>query len=259
MKKIVLEGQIVNGFKIIKELGRIRLTNKNKYLWVECKECKKEFETSATSIKKIKSCGCKPIKVTADLKKEINGFKILKDLGYSNGSRRCISICKVCGKKYEVDPNKLQYRKHCGCLKKGTKISKYAKTHRRLLNIYFHMRQRCYQKDNQDYYLYGERGIKICDEWLTHVDVFCEWALANGYEDSLTIDRINSKGDYKPTNCRWADPATQARNTSRNVLTMELADRMRMDGEFMTVIELSLKYNVSIGTVQNVLRNKSWY
>lgn len=259
MKKTIISG-IINGFKIIKDLGVIRPTNKNKYLLVECKECKREFETSATSINRIKSCGCIKYSQAEPLESEINGFKIIKDLGWikEKKTRKAIVECKVCKREYEVAVRQLIHRKHCGCIIKGKVPSKYRKTHERLLHSYFHMRARCYNKNNKDYYLYGEKGIKVCDEWLAHPDVFCEWSLANGYQDSLTIDRINSKGDYEPNNCRWADAATQSRNTSRQVLTMELANQMRKDKEHMTSIELSLKYNVCIATVYNVINNKSW-
>jgi transcription elongation factor Elf1 len=258
MPKAIILPETVNGFKIIKELGRCRAGNKNKYLLVNCKGCGKEFETSITSINKIKSCGCKPIRLAKELENEINGFKIVKDLGYSNGSRRAIAICKVCQKEYEVDPNKLIYRKNCGCIKNGSRASDYASSHPRLIQTYKHMMSRCYKENNKCYYLYGERGIKVCDDWKGKPNNFCKWALINGYKDNLSIDRINSNGNYEPNNCRWADAKTQSRNTSRNVLTMELANKIREDKFNMSSIDLSLKYNVSLGTIWNVLKNKSW-
>ena len=55
-------------------------------------------------------------------------------------------------------------------------------------------------------------GIIICPEWLNNRVLFFEWALQNGYDDSLTIDRIDSYGNYEPSNCRWVDKTTQSRN-----------------------------------------------
>jgi hypothetical protein len=257
----------INGFKIIKDLGRCREGNKNRYALVKCKGCQKDFETSLTSINKIKSCGCKPHVTAKELPAEINGFKILKDLGYSNGSRYAIAICRICQKEYKVDPNKLMTRKHCGCIKHGSRVSKYTKEYKRLLNIYFKMRSRCYNKKCKDYYLYGEKGIKICDEWLVHVDVFCEWSLSNGYKDNLSIDRIDSSGNYEPNNCRWADEKMQARNTNRNVLTMELARQIRKESEILRSMDftvrhnvkgLSSKFKVSKGTIMAVIYNRIW-
>lgn len=193
-----------------------------------------------------------------EIQKVINGFVIIEDFGYINGSRRAIVICKVCKENYEVDPNKLIYRKHCGCIRRGTRVSKYYKSHARLVNCYKHMMARCYNKNNKDYYNYGEKGIRVCREWKNKVDNFCEWALVNGYEDVFTIDRIDNKKGYSPSNCQWSDAKKQGRNTSRNVLTMELAEKMREDKENMTYHQLANKYNVSYGTVAAVVTYRVW-
>lgn len=58
---------------------------------------------------------------------------------------------------------------------------------------------------------YADRGIRVCDEWRDFV-AFRDWALANGYRDDLSIDRIDNDGDYEPGNCRWATVAEQNRN-----------------------------------------------
>jgi hypothetical protein len=85
----------------------------------------------------------------------------------------------------------------------------------RLYAIYKDMKRRCHSpkdKRKTGYAKYGAVGIKICDEWLNDRTVFFEWALKNGYQDDLTIDRINSYGNYEPSNCRWVDKTTQSRN-----------------------------------------------
>lgn len=75
------------------------------------------------------------------------------------------------------------------------------------------MKRRCNDPNNKFYYSYGARGIAICDEWATY-KTFEEWALNNGYDDTLSIDRINNDRGYSPDNCRWVDKYTQARNRS---------------------------------------------
>ena len=73
----------------------------------------------------------------------------------------------------------------------------------RLYRIYWNMKSRCYNPKHNRFYRYGARGIRICQEWLDDFQAFYDWAMANGYQDDLTIDRIDSDKNYEPSNCQW--------------------------------------------------------
>lgn len=99
----------------------------------------------------------------------------------------------------------------------GRKNRKHGLTGKRLSNILHSMKQRCFYKKGINYSSYGGRGITICDEWLKDSRIFFEWALNNGYDDSLSIERIDVNGNYCPENCKWVSLKSQARN-KRNTL-----------------------------------------
>lgn len=113
--------------------------------------------------------------------------------------------------------------KSCGCLKKEQdKINLGApiihnQSNSRIYHIWQHMKARCKNQNNPRYARYGGRGIKVCEEWENSFESFWEWSRTHGYEDDLTIDRINNDGNYEPSNCRWIPFADQSRNRSTNI------------------------------------------
>lgn len=154
-------------------------------------------------------------------------------------------VCRCdCGKLFIANMSDVMKKKcgtrSCGCMK-GDIISRKNSTKRskniRLYKIYDSMKQRCSNPNNHAYKDYGGRGITVCVDWRKSYDSFYEWALSNGYDDTLTIERIDVNGDYEPSNCKWATRKEQGSNR-RNSLKFEI------NGRKMTVKEISKSYNI---------------
>jgi hypothetical protein len=101
--------------------------------------------------------------------------------------------------------------KSCGCLRKEL-LTKHGMRNHKLYGVIYGMIKRCTNPNNKDFPLYGGRGIKVCEEWTNDRVSFFNWALANGYEAGLTIDRIDNNRGYEPSNCRWVTMKVQNRN-----------------------------------------------
>ena len=85
----------------------------------------------------------------------------------------------------------------------------------RLYRIWSNIKTRCYNVNDPHYERWGAKGITVCDEWRNDFKAFYDWSMTNGYSDELTIDRINTNGNYEPTNCRWVTLAENNRNKNR--------------------------------------------
>jgi len=145
--------------------------------------------------------------------------------------------------------------KSCGCLQREI-VSQRHKRHKRhgdsktrLYNTWNHMLYRCYNPKHKNYHRYGGRGITVCEEWKKYEN-FRDWAMANGYQEDLSIDRVDVNGSYCPENCRWVTQKEQTRNRSSNCI-------ITLNGESKILIEWCELYGMNYGTVSSRL-SRGW-
>ena len=135
----------------------------------------------------------------------------------------------------------------CGCLSKdfphGTTHGGHGS---KLYAIWVSMRNRCNNAGSTNYKWYGGRGVKVCSEWNWFPN-FQKWALANGYAEQLTIDRVNGDGNYGPDNCRWSTMKEQNNNRRDNLW-------INIDGQAKTIPQWSDLSGVSQSTIWERVR-----
>lgn len=128
-------------------------------------------------------------------------------------------------------------------------------TNTRLFNVWQNIKRRCYTKTNPSYKYYGACGVKICDEWRYSFQKFYDWAIKNGYDENApkgqcTLDRIDTKGNYEPSNCRWVSMKEQNLNRKANKI-------IEYNGKNQTLKEWSIELKINYSTLLHRLR-RGW-
>ena len=164
----------------------------------------------------------------------------------NSNSKKARWLCKCdCGNFTEASGDNLRTGnvKSCGCLiaYNNKQRATHRKSNTRLYNTWRNMKARCNCKTNPRYKDYGARGISIYDEWQTFEN-FYEWAISNGYNENLTIDRINVNKNYEPNNCRWIPLSKQAYNKRDSLI-------FNINGEKKCLAEICKDYNVKYTTI----------
>lgn len=164
-------------------------------------------------------------------------------------------LCAVCGNPAFILFGRLtENRTSCNCAKGNVKHRASRKddpVNKRLYGIWSSMRDRVNNSRAPHFARYGGRGVNICAEWDDFA-VFKQWALSNGYHESLTLDRIDNDGNYEPSNCRWATREQQSRNRSSTY-------RLEWDGESKSLAEWCQDPRCVVGYHTAYQRiNKGW-
>lgn len=180
-------------------------------------------------------------------------ISLVDDVASAKVPTRWLCRCK-CGNEVVVRGYNLRSgnTKSCGCEQKE-KAAARLRTHggkgTRLYVIWQHMLRRCNSESYLAYRLYGGRGITVCKEWH-EFEAFRDWALRNGYDENLTIDRIDVNGNYEAKNCRWVTQQEQNLNKRNNI-------RIAFDGEVKTLSEWANVFGCTQSVVcRNILERE---
>jgi len=261
MRKLVdLTGKQFGKLTVIKR----SIGNKKGTFW-DCQcSCGNKVTINASNLKDrhTRSCGCmrKESKSTDLTGLQFGRLTAMKRVPSHYGSGGYLWLCKcTCGKEVLAQAYALRKGRHssCGCLaiEKAKSRAKHGGARdsgrERLYDIWNAMKGRCSNSKYILYNRYGGRGITVCKEWLGSYIAFREWALSNGYNDNLTIDRINNDGNYEPSNCRWATYKEQALNTSKNFY-------ITYNGITKTLEEWGTEFGIKPNTLRYRIKKHKW-
>lgn len=173
-------------------------------------------------------------------------LKVL-NTAYIKDGRRFYSCQCSCGNIVIRRSDKLRNGARCDdCVRKSRskKMLTHGETKSELYGRWRAIKRRCYLSSDPSFPLYGERGIKMYDDWKENYLSFKDYVsqLPHYGEKGYTLDRIDPDKGYEPNNIRWATACEQANNRRNNqVLTI--------GNEHHTLAEWSRKKNININTI----------
>jgi hypothetical protein len=146
---------------------------------------------------------------------------IISEIG--TGNNKVFTVECECGTIKDIRKLTIPFTKSCGCLQKEKSyrnglFTNNDKEKELMYARYKNMKRRCYNEKSDNYYLYGGRGIIVCNRWLEPNGQgfvnFCE-DMGSRPGPEYSIDRIDPDGNYEPSNCRWATSSEQSKNQRR--------------------------------------------
>jgi hypothetical protein len=243
--------------------------------WLCTCDCGSQRVVDGNSLRRGKStsCGCAQKEIAANISKTITKHKLLGrfkpiigckfgrltvlEYAGNTSKRRTLWKCMCdCGKQTIVLRNSLVRgsTKSCGCMHKeiatvlaATMNKTHGKSGSKEYKAWLNMRARCADSNVDRFYNYGGRGIKVCDRWSDFSSFISDMGKCPpGY----TIERIDVNKGYESSNCRWATPHEQRRNTTVNRI-------ITIDNTTMVFVDWCRHFNIKPGTVYSRLK-RGW-
>jgi hypothetical protein len=119
-----------------------------------------------------------------------------------------------------------------------------------LRNIWYKMIDRCHKVSSKHFMNYGERGIYVCEEWRLSRQSFIRWAIENGHEKGLQLDRVDNDKGYSPLNCRFTTRLINNRN-KRNHITVTAFGETKLAVEWCEDNRCSVTYRTLVKRIRN--------
>ena len=144
-------------------------------------------------------------------------MNLIKELGIVDMGtykvKKAVYACPKCGAEKALVCSQVDTGRITQCRSCASKQQKQGHKGTRLYSIWQNMKARCKGSTSHNKKYYTDKGITVCDEWVNDFPAFKAWALQNGYDDTLSIDRKDNNSGYSESNCRWATQSTQVENT----------------------------------------------
>lgn len=210
----------------------------------------------------------KVVRVEGVLKKDLAGTvlgftKIKKHVGF-NYSNNAVFLCEdIFGEEFFCSGKAFTLSSGCNLRERvwaASSIKKIAK----LRKTYYDMLARCYTDKTISSKYYQGEGVTVCDAWLGENGFhnFVLWALASGWEMSLTIDKKDKL--YSPATCRWIPRGENARYTRNTVFNEEKVKQLRREYSLFDGVpntfckQKASEHGVSVRAIHAIVTNKRW-
>lgn len=273
-------GNTYGKLKVLKDVDSYISHKKVKVRKVLCQcDCggQKEIILGSLRAGKTTHCGClkspiiypnrklSPLDLDKVNQRDFGDWTIIEEISFNKDKRVVIAECK-CGYRKTTTMRAMgRSGKSCSSCATQKILDKVTpeELERRAIRYTLRtrwtgMKRRCYNPEDKSYNRYGARGIAICEDWLSNFELFYNWAISNGFNKDLEIDRVNNDGNYEPSNCRWITRTENTRNQSNTILTKDIAFKIRNDWKDRKLSHIAKELGVSRTTIEAVRKGITW-